>query len=185
MFSIRPLPLAKAAGGDIILFRRLKQSIGFEAAVLDVSTVDSDVFHVGMVVNETDIVHALPDKGVCVQSLQTAINNLKPDVIELGNVDLSADRKQKALKFAVQQATNGAEYNDLFLSNCINSRRRHSFYCCQLIVCAYKNDSLNGKSPFLDHQLNFKDRNGHISDYWISYYQQRGIHHVPQGQPGS
>jgi uncharacterized protein YycO len=148
-----------------------------------VSTIDSDVFHVGMVVNETQIVHALPDKGVCVQDLQAAVRNLKPDVIELGTIDVSVERKQKALNFAVQQAANGAEYNDLFLSTCINSRKRHSFYCCQLVVCAYKS-SENGQSPFLEHTLNFKDRSGHISDFWINYYNKHGISQVPQDQPG-
>ncbi|KAI6189923.1 Betaine-aldehyde dehydrogenase family protein [Aphelenchoides bicaudatus] len=183
MFSIRLLPLPCASVGDIIFFRRLKQSVGFEAAVLDVSTVDSDVFHVGMVINETEIVHALPNLGVSIQSLQTAVKELKPDIIELGKIDIDVERKQKAARYATRQV--GAEYNDLFLSDCLNSRNKHSFYCCQLIVCAYKSASLIGKSPFLDHKLNFKGREGQISDFWVDYYQQRGIHTVPQDQPGS
>jgi hypothetical protein len=138
-----------------------------------------------MVINEHQIVHALPDKGVAIQSLSDAIANLKPDIVELGIIDVGKEQKQRALDYALQQAKNGAEYNDLFLPNCINSRNKLSFYCCQLIVFAYKHASLRGHSPFLDHQLNFKDKSGTISDFWVEYYQKRGIDIVPQGEPGS
>lgn len=182
------LPLPRASAGDLILFRRLaKQQSNretFEDAVLDVSTIDSDVFHVGMVLNEDQIVHAVPDKGVCIQSLQNAIKELRPDIVELGVVDVGMEQKKRAIEYAIKQV-NRAQYNDLFLPNCINSNKRHSFYCCQLVVFSYKNGSLRGKSPFLSHQLNFKDKTGQISKFWVDYYQKRGIFTVPQNELGS
>lgn len=149
--------------------------------MLDVSTTDSDVFHVAMIVDEERIVHALPNKGVCLQSLESAVEEINPDVIELGRLDVGADQKRGALSFALQQAKGGAEYNDLFSNDCINSRNRHSFYCCQLVIYAYRSASLTNQSPFLDHSLNFKDKSGHISAFWKDYYRTRGFSSVPQG----
>lgn len=182
MFSF----LSRVSAGDVIFFRRLvQQSNNFESAVLDVSTIDSDVFHVAMIVDENRIVHSVPDKGVCVETLASAIKDLSPDVIELGQFDTSDEHKQNALKFAINEAENGAGYNDLFAWDCVNSSKKRAFYCCQLIVFSYNSDSSHNQDLFLDHQLNFKNKGGEISSFWQDYYRSRGITTVPQGEVGS
>jgi uncharacterized protein YycO len=125
MFSIHLLSYPKAHSGDLIFFRRLTKAASFESAILEVS--DADVFHVAMVVGSEMLIHSIPDKGVCIQSLSSVISQLKPDVIELGIMNVEVGQKESALKFAIQEI--GAEYNDLFLSNCINSNGKRSFYC--------------------------------------------------------
>ncbi|KAI6233278.1 Betaine-aldehyde dehydrogenase family protein [Aphelenchoides fujianensis] len=179
--------MPRVHAGDVVFFRRLAHTPhsngSFEAAVLEVATVDSDVFHVGMVVDAERIVHSLPARGVVLQPLHEAIAEQRPDVLELGIVDVATESKRKALEFALNEVDR-AEYNDLFTADCLNSRQRRSFYCCQLIACAYANASINRESPFLPHRLNFWDKLGEISAFWFDYYRTRQ-RDVPQDQPGS
>ncbi|KAI6224518.1 Betaine-aldehyde dehydrogenase family protein [Aphelenchoides fujianensis] len=179
--------MPRVHAGDVVFFRRLAhtpQSNGsFEAAVLEVATVDSDVFHVGIIVDAERIVHSLPARGVVLQPLHEAIAEQRPDVLEVGRVDVASEAKRKAVEFAMNEVDR-AEYNDLFTADCLNSSNRRSFYCCQLIACAYANTSINRESPFLPHRLNFRDKSGKISAFWFDYYRTRR-RDVPQDQPGS
>ncbi|KAI6186582.1 Betaine-aldehyde dehydrogenase family protein [Aphelenchoides besseyi] len=183
---LRYLPFPRIHAGDLVFFRRLlnnqQSTTSFETAVIDVAVIDSDVYHVGMIVNEEDIVHSIPDRGVVLQPLKQAIEQLHPDVVEVGKMDVTIEHKMEALGFAMKEVDH-AEYNDLFMPDCINSRNRRSFYCCQLVVFAYT-AAFSLPSPFLNHRLNFKDKTGKIAEFWIDYYRKRN-RDVPQDQPGS
>ncbi|KAI6213546.1 Betaine-aldehyde dehydrogenase family protein [Aphelenchoides besseyi] len=183
---LRYLPFPRIHAGDLVFFRRLlnnqQNTSSFETAIIDVAVIDSDVYHVGMIVNEEKIVHSIPDRGVILQPLEQAIEQLHPDVVEVGKMDVTIEHKMKALSFAMNEVDH-AEYNDLFTSDCLNSQNRRSFYCCQLVVFAYT-AAFSLPSPFLNHQLNFKDKTGKIAEFWIDYYRKRN-RDVPQDQSGS
>lgn len=190
------LPLADFEPGDLVFFYRFPhvtsaQQTEFELAIISSSVLESNVYHVGVVVNcsryaeEPELVHASTD-GVQVQGLRDVVDEMEPDYIELCCMNVNADWKSTAAKWARQQV--GAEYNDLFTPRCVNSRSRRAFYCCQLAVEAYRAASESGEeSPFLAHTLNFADAKGQLLPNWVDYYRRLspGDPHPPNGQPGS
>uniref|UniRef100_A0A1I7RSD3 Aldedh domain-containing protein n=1 Tax=Bursaphelenchus xylophilus TaxID=6326 RepID=A0A1I7RSD3_BURXY len=173
----RPVP------GDLIFFCRNAVSQEFEAAVLEVAVVDSNVYHVALVVDREHVVHALPDRGVVQEPISSALRSLSPDYIELASLDVDTSWKERACEKAKKEVDQ-AFYNDLFSWECLDSQNRRAFYCCQLVVWSYYQSHPDHKNPFLAHQLNFKNADGVISEFWINYYRQRG-RSVPQDEPGS
>jgi hypothetical protein len=90
--------------------------------------------------------------------------------VEYCHVNLCQKWKSRAAQWALAQL--GAEYNDIFSAECVNSKGKGAFYCCQLVDEAYKatNAERPGESPFPPHLLNFLDSNGQMIPYWIEYY---------------
>lgn len=188
--KIFPLCSGRIGPGDLVFFHRIPQrSNNFDEAVVSASLFNSDVYHVALALEGEKIIHAT-DQGVHIESLATAISNLLPDAIELTTLNLDPEWKFRASLWAEQQVP--AEYNDLFSPECINSRNRKAFYCCQLACEAYKatylaNPSHPDPNPFLPHKLNFLDSQGRMIPYWIEYYKQLSPNSPdpPQGAPGS
>lgn len=180
-------PFSRVSAGDVVFFRCLskEESNDFESAVVNVSTVGLDVFHVAMIVDEERIVHATTNKGVCVQTLASVIEEDKPYAVEACQIDTFPDRKQKALEFALNEVDRKSEYNDLFAWDRINSKGNRAYYCCQLIVFSYNLAYPHDQRLFLDHELNFKDKSGEIPPFWHNYFKERGNREVPQGERGS
>uniref|UniRef100_A0A914Y5X0 Uncharacterized protein n=1 Tax=Panagrolaimus superbus TaxID=310955 RepID=A0A914Y5X0_9BILA len=139
------------------------------------SKINHQVFHVGLFINETTIIHATTFHGVIKETIMNAIISTKPSIVEIYRIQCSDEQRQKAVKFAYSSL--GAKYNDIFSPNCINSAGQKSYYCCQFICEAY------GRDMFNPHRLNFME-NGKILEYWIKYFDERN-EPIPQGLPGS
>lgn len=172
----------KIVPGDLIFFLKCKPKAGnsvketFVDAVCSSSKVNAQVFHVGLFLEESTIVHATTSYGVIKEPLFSALSSIKPDIIEIHRINVEEDRRKKAISFALESL--GAEYNDIFSPSCVNSKGKKAFYCCQLIYEAF------GRNLFNSHTLNFLDSKGEIIDFWNEYFKERK-HAIPQGLPGS
>jgi len=156
--------------GSIVFFLRIPDSDfsrnkSFEKAVCDSSKIDPCYFHVGILSENTTLIHSTVSLGVVEQNLLEVIENLKPDYIEFCEVEVDDSRKRSAVRFASEAV--GFGYNDLFSPENINSKGQKSFYCCQLVAQAY------GRELFNAHKLNFKDKEGKLIDFWIHYFDER------------
>ncbi|CAD5224849.1 unnamed protein product [Bursaphelenchus okinawaensis] len=176
--------LPRPEPGDLLFFCKNDAAQSFEAAVLEVATVDSSVYHVALCVDEHNVVHATPSNGVALESLREAIESCTPDYVELAKVNVNQNWKKEACRLA-RKEVGRAVYNDLFSSDFLDSQNRRAFYCCQLVCWSYYQSHPKQESPFVPHRLNFKNADGAISDFWVNYYRERGNRAVPQDEVGS
>ncbi|CAJ0596833.1 unnamed protein product [Cylicocyclus nassatus] len=168
------IDLSRAEPGDLVFLAKNETSCDFERAVTDVAS--SPYYHVGIIARDRRIVHALP-RGVLHQSLDEILADAEPDRIEIVHVNTYGTAKTKAAAYAEGKV--GMPYNDIFAPDCINSDGVESYYCSQLVTEAYLDEI-----EFPEHKLNFKDEHGHMLDYWVQYFEERGKH-IPQDEPGS
>lgn len=182
----------------------------FEKAIISASLHDFNIYHVAMItffneiLNENNcnkfyiktsqllfkkveglfVIHATKD-GVRHESLNETFKYLNADMFEIADVTINLKWKLKAVKWTKQQI--GCYYNDIFSANCLDSRGRRAFYCCQLISEAYKITNEVGQSPFLLHKLNFENKKRQLIPYWVEYFKKKCPNNpqVPQGCPGT
>ncbi|VDK59865.1 unnamed protein product, partial [Cylicostephanus goldi] len=158
------IDLSRAEPGDLIFLAKNETACDFERAVTDVAS--SPYYHVGIIARDRRIVHALP-RGVLHQSLDEILADAEPDRIEIVHVNTSGAAKTRAAAYAESKV--GMPYNDIFAPDCINSDGVESYYCSQLVTEAYQDEV-----EFPEHKLNFKDEHGHMLDYWVQYFEERG-----------
>lgn len=166
--------LSCAGPGDLVFLAKNLSSCSFERAVTDVAS--SPYYHVAIIAGDGRVVHAMP-RGVVCQTLGDFLADFEPDSVEIVHVDAAEDAKRRASEFAESKV--GLAYNDIFAPDCINSEGQLSYYCSQLVTEAY-----DGVIEFPEHKLNFKDEDGDFIEYWVKYYEARGLE-IPQGERGS
>uniref|UniRef100_A0A915DRS7 Uncharacterized protein n=1 Tax=Ditylenchus dipsaci TaxID=166011 RepID=A0A915DRS7_9BILA len=144
--------------------------------------VEKSIFHVGMMVSATEIVHATTE-GVKKELLTEAVKSHKPNEVELTSVNLDEDWKNAAVEWANNEI--GADYNDIFSPDFINSKAKRSFYCCQFVQEAYKQTKPDDQEDaFPEHTLNFKDKDGKLIDHFKKHYEEKNLP-IPQDVKGS
>uniref|UniRef100_A0A915ECT0 Uncharacterized protein n=1 Tax=Ditylenchus dipsaci TaxID=166011 RepID=A0A915ECT0_9BILA len=147
-----------------------------------IEVVDKRIYHVGMMVSDTEVVHATPF-GVKKELLIDAVARNGACKLELACVNLDPCWKEKAVRWAENEV--GAEYNDIYSTDFKDSKNERAFYCCQLVQEAYKQTKPKDvMDPFPEHKLNFNDADGNMIPYWENYFKYRSLP-VPQGEPGS
>uniref|UniRef100_A0A915JH65 Uncharacterized protein n=1 Tax=Romanomermis culicivorax TaxID=13658 RepID=A0A915JH65_ROMCU len=147
-------------------------------------------FHAALIANVDEnhevvqIVHAVPE-GTKLEPLKEFHRRLSADVktaLVITKAKLNVDRKYKidAVHFAMSKS--GQAYNDIFAADHLNSESRHSYYCCQLIIDAYK----EAKAPidFPTRKMNFRDQNSRLIPFWVDYFAKRS-RSIPENEMGS
>ncbi len=174
--------------GDLVFFSQ-PNTLNKDDFVSAVSTSSkkSNAYHVAIIVgknnNSYDVIHATQTKGVILEDLEKILNSEKTTnnaIVFYRRVNTSKETKQKAKEFAYNAL--GGEYNDLFFENNLNSKRKYSYYCSQLIEQAY-NQSANA-TLFKKQKLNFSDQSGNLIKYWKNYYAEKG-YDIPFNQCGT
>lgn len=130
--------------------------------------------HVGIVLSQNEVIEAIPGYGVRV----TPINEfLKEGTLYIGDVGITDKNiSVRAADIAIRFL--GAPYNNTF-----DNDTKKGFYCSQLVAYAFQLAN-GGKPYFKEETLNFKDKNGNISDFWTTYFSAYDMR-VPQGRLGS
>lgn len=143
----------------------------------------ASVFHNAIIygtTNRISIIHA-DTKGVVNESLQKVYEDENIDK----NVKIKFFRVDKNIGEKAADCAHsyiGHPYNDIFANNQINSQGQHSFYCSQLVEFCF--NKVTTAPIFHKHPLNFRDANGNLSEYWVKYFQERGME-VPEQDIGT
>lgn len=171
-----PDPNIKLQSGDL-LFR--EKSFGKISEAIDKVTqtsAETHFSHVGLVeVSDTGIVvvHASPEGGTCVVSLEEFMYPEGDSVLVVAY--RLKEEWQKAIPVALTKAKQmlGKPYNFSY----IMSDSAH--YCSEFVYLAFAADSVFKLEP-----MTFKDpKTGNFPAAWEEYYQKMEIE-IPEGQPG-
>jgi hypothetical protein len=155
-----------------IIFQVLKDDDPFVNAVSrSYENNDDNVNHVGIVVNNDEVIEADNEKGVVITPFNEFINNANVSIVaEIKDKQLMALAIKNSLKYL------GLPYNHSFYIN------GAGVYCSELVVKSFTYE--NGEQYFPLHKMNFKSDDGNIIPFWIEYYEQLGVE-IPQGMQGS
>ncbi|MGR8828939.1 YiiX/YebB-like N1pC/P60 family cysteine hydrolase [Leuconostoc citreum] len=149
---------------DLLFVRN--QHDGMDDAI---AAATGDYVHVGIVVDETHVIHASPKYGVATQTLaQFLSDSPHPDLYR------PEIQKHQAENVIAQAKTyEGLSYNKTFYPD------GDGTYCSQLVELAFQ-----GMITFPTQPLHFNDDKQEVSDYWQHYYDKLNVA-VPINQPGS
>lgn len=139
-----------------------------------------NIEHVGIYANidgREVIIESIPRAGVCITSVDSFLcRNVSTDgkpMVIIGRVCNGIDRKQ-SLKNALEYV--GCGYDSLFIAD------NNEIYCSELVQKSFvDNDSV---PVFSTIPMTFRDKEGHIPDYWLNLYARHGMN-VPENEPGT
>ena len=177
---------ASVSPGDLVFFLQDSTDKSHDKAILLADKNHGNVLHVAIlykVYPTLSIIHATQKKGIVMEKLNTAFNNIfENDKGRLQFYRVNANDKviESALNYAKSHLRR--PYNDVFAENNINSSGQHSFYCSQLVEQAFNQAS--DVPIFKKQPLNFRDHEGKIIKYWKEYYKTLRLP-IPENQLGT
>lgn len=158
--------------GDLIFLRAGNSN--FEKAISgSTRSLSADFSHVGILdITDADtvVIEATPAKGVTVTPLAELLADGQ-DAVLVKVDDPSASRATEIARRYI-----GLPYDWEFLPG------NGAVYCSELVQLSYLR--LDGTPLFAPVPINFVDASGHIPQFWLSLYADRGMQ-VPQAAPGS
>jgi hypothetical protein len=125
--------------------------------------------HVAIVMNKDSLIEA-KHRGVVITPLDSLRH--QEGYYLIGRVQ-HADSRQSLVN---ARRYLGRSYDFVFLAD------NDDIYCSELVQLSMVD--CQGKRLFTTVPMSFHDATGHITDYWIQFYAQRGMA-VPEGQPGT
>jgi len=166
----------KLQSGDLLFREEVSGKISTAIDQVTQTSAETHFSHVGMV-EETDgktiVLHADPEGGTCIISLQEFLHPKGDSVIVIANRLKS--EWQKAVPEAIRKAHQmlGKPYNFSYIMT------DTSHYCSEFIFLAFSTDSVFKLEP-----MTFKDpKTGNFPQAWVEYYQKMGLE-IPEGLPG-
>jgi len=141
-----------------------------EANAITVVTPDA-IDHVAIYAGNGIVIEAIPNEGVTTTPLDRVL--LREDGNYVWGRVRGADTR-RSVELARKYI--GLPYDSLFLPT------SDAIYCSELVQLAFV--GREGKRLFAPIPMSFHDATGRITDYWTSFYRQRGMD-VPEGQPGT
>lgn len=130
------------------------------------------VNHVGLAINEFQVIEATTEHGVVVTDLSVFLARSTKNIV-------AKIKKRAQIDAAINRAKTwiGASYNASFYPD------QMSFYCSELITKAFTEPEQEGY--FQLHPMNFKAATtSKILPYWVDYYEQLNMP-IPHGVMGS
>ena len=163
--------------GDL-LFQGSAAEEGLSGAINQVTqTREANNFtHVGLVDRvhgQVKVLHASPEKGVCVEPLDSFLVNEEGqtrNTIAYRLKDFKTEDFQRVIERV--RSVIGKSYNYTYIIE------DGGFYCSELMWWAFKKDSVFELNP-----MNFKDSSGEFHEGWVNHYEELDMK-IPQGKPG-
>jgi hypothetical protein len=172
----QPEPRIKLQSGDLLFREKSSENISEAIDQVTQTSGATHFSHVGLVeVSDTGMVvlHASPEGGTCVVSLQE-FTHPQGDSVRVIAYRLKPEW-QKAIPLAIQKAHQmlGKPYNFSYILT------DTAHYCSEFVYLAFAADSVFKLEP-----MTFKDpATGNFPATWVEYYQRMGVE-IPEGQPG-
>jgi hypothetical protein len=172
----QPAPKIKLQSGDLLFREEVSGKISAAIDQVTQTSAETHFSHVGMV-EETDggtmVLHASPEGGTCIISLQEFLHP-KGDSVTVIAYRLK-NEWQKTVPEAIRKAHQmlGKPYNFSY----VLSDTAH--YCSEFVYRAFAADSVFKLEP-----MTFKDpKTGSFPPAWVEYYQKMRLE-IPEGKPG-
>ena len=167
---------AKLMTGDILFREALSTKISKAIDQVTQTGSTTHFSHMGLVEivdGEPRILHASPDGGTCIVSLDKFVHP-REDSVHVVIYRLKPEYRH-AIPAAIAKAKSMLEkpYNFSYILN------DSAHYCSEFVFRAFDADSIFELNP-----MTFKDpKTGEFSKSWIDYYEEMGLE-IPEGLPG-